>query len=257
MGALAPRRALRLLAPRLLAWCALPSSALAHRLDEYLQATLVSIEPTDIRLSINLTPGIEVADEVLAQIDWNRDGAISASEEATYAELLRRDLVLRLDEDAVELHVVAVTIPLPGELRTGEGIIMLELGVKPAALAPGRHVLAIENRHFRSIGVYLLNAALPSSRTIAIARQTRNDEQSAGEIEFTVAPTIRGVPALIVRVSRRRRGPLARCRRRIRPRLPRPCRRWRRLRRESRRSRRGSTRRRSAAGTCRPPWPRA
>ncbi len=67
---------------------------------------------------------------------------------------------------------------------------MLELGVKPASLAPGRHVLAIENRHFRSIGVYLLNAALPSSRTIAIVRQTRNDEQSAGEIEFTVAPTI-------------------------------------------------------------------
>ncbi len=124
MGALASRRALRLLAPRLLALFALPSSALAHRLDEYLQAALVSIEPADIRLSMNLTPGIEVADEVLAQIDWNRDDAISAGEEATYAELLRRDLVLRLDDVAVELQVIVVAIPLPGELRTGEGIIL-------------------------------------------------------------------------------------------------------------------------------------
>src|SRR5258707_1157601 len=38
----------------------------AHVLDEYLQSTLVAIEPGDIRLKINLTPGVEIADKVLA-----------------------------------------------------------------------------------------------------------------------------------------------------------------------------------------------
>src|SRR5215472_14300451 len=41
------------------------SSALAHRLDEYLQATLVTIEHGEVLFQINLTPGVEVADKVL------------------------------------------------------------------------------------------------------------------------------------------------------------------------------------------------
>ena len=52
-------------------------TAYAHVLDEYLQSTLVIIEPGDIRLSIHLTPGVEIADQVLAHIDQDRDGTIS------------------------------------------------------------------------------------------------------------------------------------------------------------------------------------
>ncbi len=44
----------------LLALVALPSTADAHRLDEYLQATLVDIEPGVLRLRINLTPGVDI-----------------------------------------------------------------------------------------------------------------------------------------------------------------------------------------------------
>ena len=50
----------------LLALLAFPSAVFAHRLDEYLQATLVAIEPSDVRLQINLTPGVAVAEKVLA-----------------------------------------------------------------------------------------------------------------------------------------------------------------------------------------------
>jgi hypothetical protein len=52
----------------------------AHRLDEYLQSTLVAIEAGDVRLQINLTPGVAVAAQVLALIDRDRDGAISRKE---------------------------------------------------------------------------------------------------------------------------------------------------------------------------------
>ncbi len=77
----------------------LPSLA-AHRLDEYLQATVAMIEPDGIRLRINLTPGVDVADQVLAKIDLSRDAIISEKEAARYAESLRRDLVVRLDQSA-------------------------------------------------------------------------------------------------------------------------------------------------------------
>ncbi|HUQ52140.1 MAG TPA: hypothetical protein VM692_07945 [Gammaproteobacteria bacterium] len=183
VGALAAR-----LGKLTLALQALPSAAFAHRLDEYLQATLVAIEPGRIELSIRLTPGVDVADAVLEHIDFDRDGRISESESATYSELVRRDFELRVDRETLELATIAAVLPTPAELRTGEGIIELEL-VAEAALAPGRHVLVLANRHDSRIGAYLFNASLPRSPTIAIAQQRRNADQSIGEIDFTVAPS--------------------------------------------------------------------
>jgi len=64
--------------------------------DQYLQATLVAIKPSGVRLQINLTPGVAVAKQVIALINRDRDGAISRSEAAVYAESLKRDLTLRV-----------------------------------------------------------------------------------------------------------------------------------------------------------------
>ena len=63
--------------PLLLALLAFPSAVFAHRDDQYLQATLVAIEPSGVRLQMNLTPGVAVAEQVIAEIDRDRDGAIS------------------------------------------------------------------------------------------------------------------------------------------------------------------------------------
>jgi hypothetical protein len=166
---------------------AFAAPAFAHRLDEYLQATLVDVTPTPIHLQINLTPGVAVADRVLAEIDRDADGAISAAEAAAYADSLRRDLTVRLDGQPVTLALCASSFPDPAELREGTGIIQLEFAVTAAPpLAPGPHRLAIDDRHLPSISVYLLNAALPSSGDIRITAQHRNDNQSAGEIDFTL-----------------------------------------------------------------------
>ncbi|MDB6031084.1 MAG: hypothetical protein JWM16_1422, partial [Verrucomicrobiales bacterium] len=81
------------LLPLLLCYALLPSSVLAHQLDEYLQATLVSIEPGHIRLKINLTPGVAIADQVLALLDHDRDGVVSTNEVKMYAESIERDLI--------------------------------------------------------------------------------------------------------------------------------------------------------------------
>jgi hypothetical protein len=179
---------LRRLPLLLLALLAFPSAVFAHRLDEYLQATLVAIEPGDVRLQINLMPGVAIAEQVLALIDRDRDGMVSTNESVAYAELLKRDLLVRLDERNVELKLTASNFPAPAELRTGFGIIQLEFSAKPRFMAAGAHRLTLENRHLSTVSVYLINAAKPKLGTIQITGQNRNKNQSAGEIEFSFQP---------------------------------------------------------------------
>jgi hypothetical protein len=172
----------------LLASFSFSTHAFAHRLDEYLQATLVSIEPSTIRLQINLTPGIAVADQILSHIDRNRDGIISTNEFIAYAQLLNRDLTVQLDHHNIELTPGTWYCPTPEELRTGCGIIQLELHGKLKSLTAGTNFITIENRHEPALSVYLLNAAQPKSGTIQILAQNRNPTQAKGEIAFTFRP---------------------------------------------------------------------
>jgi hypothetical protein len=164
-----------------------PSTSLAHRLNEYLQATLVTIEPGELRLQINLTPGVDVADQVLALIDRNHDGMISTNEASAYFELVKRDLLVQLDRRKVALKLTASNFPSPTELRTGWGIIQMEFRASVSQLAPGEHSLTLKNRHLPASSVYLFNAAQPTSGLVHITRQKRNETQSTGEIDFTIA----------------------------------------------------------------------
>jgi hypothetical protein len=162
---------------------AFPSSALAHRLDEYLQATLVTIEPGEIRLQINLTPGVEVAEQVLAVIDRNHDGVISTNEAKAYCELLKHELSARLDHNKLALKLTGSSFPALSELGTGWGVIQMEFTATFSHLKPGTHKLTLKNRHLLPLSVYLLNATLPIA-PVQITRQTRNETQSTGVIEF-------------------------------------------------------------------------
>ena len=50
----------------------------AHRRDEYLQAARLAIDPGRVQLELDLTPGIALAEAIIADIDRNRDGSLSA-----------------------------------------------------------------------------------------------------------------------------------------------------------------------------------
>jgi hypothetical protein len=174
----------------LMAWGTVLPSGKAHVLDEYLQATLVAIEPGEIRLHINLTPGVEIADKVLPLIDRDRSGQLSPDEAAAYGELFQRDVVARLDGRKVELNLAASKVPELAELRTGHGFMQLEFSLSPGEFAAGSHELSIENRHLPAIAAYLFNAAKPKSGLVQITKQRRNDNQSVGGIEFTFRPPV-------------------------------------------------------------------
>jgi hypothetical protein len=173
----------------LLACAFAPASASAHVLDEYLQATLVEIAPDAIHLQINLTPGVQVAEPIVALMDPDQDGVISPSEAAHYANLFKRDLQAWLDDRKVELTLVSSRFATPAELRTGWGMVELEFSIAATGtLAAGEHRLVLENRHQPQVSVYLFNAEWPTSTWVSITRQTRNENQSRGEIAFTYHP---------------------------------------------------------------------
>ena len=168
----------------------LPFTGRAHQLDEYLQSTLVVVQPTDIRLEINLTPGVAISEQVLALIDPNHDGIVSTNEAVAYAQLLKRDLVARLDQHDVELVLTAFDYPTPAELRTGWGIIQLEFIIPTPHLSAGTHHFILEDRHLPAISVYLFNAEKSMSDELQITGQTRSKTQSKGEITFAFNPPL-------------------------------------------------------------------
>src|SRR5215469_9188086 len=102
------------------------SPAHAHRLDEYLEATLISVEKDRIQAQIRLAPGVAVLPVVLAGIDTNSDGVISDAEQRVYAERVLRDLSLTVDADRLKLHLLSVKFPGLEGLRDGIGEIQIE-----------------------------------------------------------------------------------------------------------------------------------
>ena len=161
------------------------STTVAHRLDEYLQATTIALEPDHLTLQFRLIPGVDVAVKVLASIDTNGDGTITDAEKQSYAAWVQHDLLLTLNSQPVTLHLVASLFPSIEEISQGMGGIGLTFeGRLPTGRADYR--LTLENHHQNSISVYLVNCLLPENANIRINGQTRNYNQSVYQLHFAV-----------------------------------------------------------------------
>lgn len=102
------------------------TSVFAHRLDEYLQATTFRIESNRVAVKMRLTPGTQVFERFLAIIDTNRDGVISEAEQQEYANLVRHDISLTSDQQALDLQLVSHAFPNLDEMKQGLGEIELD-----------------------------------------------------------------------------------------------------------------------------------
>jgi len=165
---------------------AIPRASDAHRLDEYLQATRISIELERIGVEMNLTPGAAVADSVFATIDQDHNGAISPTEGAAYARLVINSLSLDVDGQHRALTLDGYTLPALADMRNGEGIIRLRASARTPRTAAGQHNLAFANRHRSDIGAYLINALMPADERIRITAQSRDTLQNEFRMEFKV-----------------------------------------------------------------------
>lgn len=158
--------------------------ASAHRLDEYLQATLVAIAPRCVEIDLSLTAGVAVVSNVVAVMDINGNQVISPQEERAYGERVLGELTASVDDARVALRLMGTKFPGMGEIREGLGSIQLTFEGPLPRLNSGVHQLKIENRHLPAISQYLMNALVPESPMILIRHQERNEAQTLYTVTF-------------------------------------------------------------------------
>lgn len=160
--------------------------AFAHRLDEYLQATILSVEKDRIQGFMRLVPGVAVSSAVLAGIDTDADGVISDAERHAYAERVLRDLTLSVDGHVLRSQLLSVDFPTVEEMKEGLGEIKIEFA---ANLMPGgtNRKIVFENHHQTRISAYLVNCLVPRDRDIQVVAQHRNDNQSLYQLDYVQA----------------------------------------------------------------------
>jgi hypothetical protein len=160
--------------------------ASAHRLDEYLQATLIAVEKDHVDVSMRLIPGIAVSSAVIASIDANGDGVLSPQERWDYAQRVLSELVMSIDGKKLDAKLKSVDFPQIQEMRDGLGEIHIEYTAELPAGGPDRKLI-LENNNQRQRAVYLVNALAPSDPGISIVAQKRNPVQSTYELDYTQA----------------------------------------------------------------------
>jgi len=157
----------------------------AHRLDEYLQATTISLEKDRIQAQIRLTPGVAVFPFVIATIDANGDGFLSEREQRAYSEWVLKDLSLAVDGERLRLDLISARFPNLEVMKEGLGEIQIDFAADTPRGSPERK-LVFENNHQRPIAAYLVNCLVPRDPDIQVMAQNRNYEQSRYELEYVL-----------------------------------------------------------------------
>src|SRR5688500_7529983 len=171
-----------------------PTVASAHVLDEYLQSVKLSVTPLSVYVELRLTPGVEIADRVLALIDVDRNGDMSFEEVQAYGRRVSEDLTLEIDGRRVSLETSGFRLLGPGEMKNGEGSIvlpfvaMLEAGARQFSV--GEHQIALRNYHLTELSSYQANVLAPRFETIKITDQQRDPLQRELHVRFQVDATI-------------------------------------------------------------------
>lgn len=166
------------------------SGVFAHRRDELLQAARIALEPARVEMQLDLTPGIAVADAVIADIDRNGDGVLSPEERQAYVAQVMQAVTVDIDGRAVQMRLATSSFPGLDALRRGEGTIRIDLQSTPASASEmssyGAHRLSYRNTHRRDISVYLANALVPDSDRIAINDLQRDTDQRDLTIDYVL-----------------------------------------------------------------------
>ena len=173
--------------------------AQAHRLDEYLQATRLSIDLDRIGVEMDLTAGQAMAAQVFSWIDTNRDGEISKAEGDAYARQVLGSVVLLADGKPVPLSPTEAHFPELREMNQGTGIIRLRAAGRMPVTGAGRHEISFRNEHRPESSVYLVNTLVPADPRIQIADQRRDHAQHELLMSYTVksdAPPLRSFALL-------------------------------------------------------------
>ena len=158
----------------------------AHRLDEYLQAARIDLQPDGVSIDLGMTPGSAVADLILVLIDRNGDGSASAEEQQAYARQVLRALKITVDGKSLAVRLESLDFPRVALLRQGEGTIRIQARAGHSALSAGSHQLVFSNEHRTRKSVYMANVLVPRSTRVSVTGQRRDVDQSRFTIDYSI-----------------------------------------------------------------------
>ena len=159
--------------------------ASAHRLDEYLQALRVDVRGEAVVLELDLTPGANLAAEIVSVLDPDGVGAIDSIRSEAYAGEVGRSLELSIDGRRATIALVDRRFPSVDELRAGSGVIRVVMRAE-VAHAGGAHQLRVENGFRSDVSVYLANGLRPDGRAVTVASQRRDPSQRTLTLDYVV-----------------------------------------------------------------------
>jgi hypothetical protein len=185
----------------------------AHRLDEYLQATRLSIGSGRVDVELDLTPGAAIAERVARDIDVDGDGRFSAAEADVYARSVLATLTLAADGRALAMTLEGQTLPERAAMFEGVGTIRLRAAATLPSRSSGRHTLEYRNDFQPAASVYLANTLVPDDPRITIDAQDRDPLQQRLTVTYDVASSqtrragavVASLAVFVIIIGRRRR----------------------------------------------------
>jgi hypothetical protein len=171
----------------LLSTCAFNLTVSAHVLDQYLQVAQIALAPDGVLVELRLIPGVEVAEQICKLIDADGDGQITSVEEQAYVQRVLRDVELAVNGVNTPLTSTNLQFPTRQEMREGLGTIRLTLAAATTLKADSHQQLYFRNNHLPELGVYLVNALVPTAREVKIGAQERDSLQRELRLSFDVS----------------------------------------------------------------------
>ena len=179
---IAPEMKVRLLGFAI-AMLSVATPSVAHRLNEYLQATTIGLEGERLSVQLRLTPGVDIVRNVIADIDVDADGVLSEPECQAYAERVRLDVRLSVDNRSQPLRLVSSAFEPIDRMLSGQGeIVLLFDADKPRGAGP--HTVSFVNHHWPAAAAYLVNVLQPGGGGVHIDGQHRTYDQSEYRVDF-------------------------------------------------------------------------
>lgn len=177
----------------LLALVSPPRAALAHPLDAYLQATYITVAPTQIVVELDLTPGVLVAPQVLAELDSDGDQEITDAEGRAYADTVLRNVTLQVDGQPPTLAVTRIDMPAYLNIQAGYGTIRIFTAATLADGMTGTHQISYTNNNAPTGATYQVNAFVDQGVSITLGKQNRDDIQQSMTLDYAIggaAPSV-------------------------------------------------------------------
>jgi ABC-type nickel/cobalt efflux system permease component RcnA len=164
----------------------LPSVTWAHPLDQYILASYLTVAPEQIVVELDMTPGVLVAPQLLPVIDTNNDQQISEAESRAYADLVLKEVELKVDGQPQQLTFSKIEMPDLLNFQAGYGTMRLYAKVNLTQGLTGTHQLYYKNNYQPANPAYQVNTFVDESIPVTIGPQNRDAIQQSMTMDYTI-----------------------------------------------------------------------